>query len=1098
MRLHRLTMTGIGPYAGTETVDFDRFAESGRFLLTGPTGAGKSTIIDAIVFALFGSVADTAGSSKQRLRSTLAAPSDPSEVELVFSTSAGTYRIRRTPEYMRPKRRGTGLTKENTSVRLWRLAATDGEARGEPLTRVDEVGQEMRRVVGLSRDQFTQTVVLPQGRFAQFLRASSAERHELLRDVFGTAVFDALQEELRERGRVLRRGTDAAREALRSRAEVLAPLLPEEPTAEAGGADATGAGSLDGDDADAGTAGPGTETSYDPGTDPSQPDLFSSLAAGRPDAPEEHEERPSPAEELRALVEAAVPDADAISTVGRDAVARADADLVPLAEAVETARVGRADAAGAVEAAVSLQERLDRRARLVAERDALETSAQADAADAERLERARRAASVASAHTALRRAEQGARAEEATARQSLAEAAEGEHDDDALAPVLETALEALEVTAGDRPDGATDGLEAASAALAHAADEARSSSGALRPLAELEAGLTTRATELERGRAELAGREEALSSNREALEARPARQNALESRLQAARTAAAGLDGLRLARTAAEERLGQARTADALEAALGEAVTAVERARDAASSAAATVAKRRGAWIAATAASIVGELEEGAPCPVCGSTEHPAPASPEPGAVTRKQVEAAEKAQRTADDALASAASEHARITRELESARAAAGAASIEDLESALTETEARLTASATTAAEEPALAEALEGFTARTAELRAALDAESAALAAARSRAEAAEEQLQADRSRCEAARGDHPDVAGRMRALTARAAKDDAGATALSRVLAAWAAAGTAAEDLRTALTTAGFETAEAASAAALPPDDLRLLEEGVASVRARRERVEHGLTRDESLASLTGEEVADVDGARARLAEADARQTSAVETVERARAARGRLADAAGAVESSACALEEAVAGAAALAQVVEAVSGQNPESTPLATWVLLERFNDVLVFANNRLAQMSAGRYELVRVDDESGSAGRRDKGLGLGVVDRLAGDGTGVRDPRTLSGGETFYVSLALALALADVVSAEAGGVQMETLFVDEGFGSLDPETLQMVLGELSRLQEGGRTVGIVSHVEELRRQVLDRIEVTRTDNGSTLRVVAP
>lgn len=1052
MKLHRLTMTGIGPYAGTETIDFDRFSESGRFLLTGPTGAGKSTIIDAVVFALYGSVADTAGSSKQRLRSTLAEPGDPSVVELVFSTSAGTYRIRRTPEYMRPKRRGTGLTKENASVRLWRLSAPDGEAQGEPLTRVDEVGQAMRRVIGLSRDQFTQTVVLPQGRFAQFLRASSAERHELLRDVFGTAVFDALQEELRERGRVLRRGTDAAREALRSRAEVLAPLLPDgETAAVAAGSDAT--------------------------------------------IPEE---RTSPAEELRSLVEAAVPDADAISAIGRDAVALADAGLVPLAEALEAVRVERATAAGAVEAAVALQDRLDRRARLIAERDALAASAEADAADAERLERARRASTVTGALTALRRAKQAARGEEASAREQLAAATEREHDDEAVAPALKAADETLASAAEQRPDGAAAGLEAASAALAHAADEARSGAGALRPLAELEAGLTTRATELERGRTEVTRRAEALVSSRKTLEARPAEQAVLETRLQAARAAAAGLDGLRLARAAAEERLTQARTAVALEASLSEAVTAVERARDAASSAAATVSKRRGAWIAATAASIVGELEEGAPCPVCGSTEHPAPASPEPGTVTRKQVEAAEKAQKDADDALATAATEHARITRDLESARAAAGEAGVDELQSALTEADARLTASAATAAEEPGLAEELEGFTARTAKLREALDAESAALAAARSRSEAAQEQLEADRARCEAARGDHPDVAGRMRALTARAAKDDAGATALSRVLAAWAAAGTAAEDLCTALTTAGFETAEAASAAALPPADLRLLEETVAAVRGRRERVEHGLTRDESLASLTGEEVADVDGARAHLAEADARQTSAVETVERARAARGRLADAASGVESAARALEEAVAGAAALAQVVEAVSGQNPESTPLATWVLLERFNDVLVFANNRLAQMSSGRYELVRVDDESGSAGRRDKGLGLGVVDRFSGDGTGVRDPRTLSGGETFYVSLALALALADVVSAEAGGVQMETLFVDEGFGSLDPETLQMVLSELSRLQEGGRTVGIVSHVEELRHQVLDRIEVTKTDKGSTLRLVVP
>ena len=113
----------------------------------------------------------------------------------------------------------------------------------------------------------------------------------------------------------------------------------------------------------------------------------------------------------------------------------------------------------------------------------------------------------------------------------------------------------------------------------------------------------------------------------------------------------------------------------------------------------------------------------------------------------------------------------------------------------------------------------------------------------------------------------------------------------------------------------------------------------------------------------------------------------------------------------------------------------------------------------------------------------------------MGVVDRLGGETT--RDPRTLSGGETFYVSLALALALADVVTTESGGITMETLFVDEGFGSLDPEALQDVLAELSRLRAGGRTVGIVSHVEELRRQIPDQIRVGRDDRGSRLRTIA-
>ena len=225
MRLHTLTMTGIGPYAGTETIDFDRFADSGRFLLTGPTGAGKTTIIDAIVFALYGRVADSDGSSKQRLRSTLVDPTTRSEADLTFSTSAGVYRILRSPEYRRPKKRGTGTTRQNATARLWRLPAPGAGPVGEPVTRLDDVGAEVARIVGLTRDQFTQTVVLPQGRFARFLRATSAERHALLRDVFGTGVFDAIQEQVAERNRSTDRSTQAARQALRARAELAAPLL---------------------------------------------------------------------------------------------------------------------------------------------------------------------------------------------------------------------------------------------------------------------------------------------------------------------------------------------------------------------------------------------------------------------------------------------------------------------------------------------------------------------------------------------------------------------------------------------------------------------------------------------------------------------------------------------------------------------------------------------------------------------------------------------------------------------------------------------------------------------------------------------------------
>src|SRR5450759_1169583 len=138
--------------------------------------------------------------------------------------------------------------------------------------------------------------------------------------------------------------------------------------------------------------------------------------------------------------------------------------------------------------------------------------------------------------------------------------------------------------------------------------------------------------------------------------------------------------------------------------------------------------------------------------------------------------------------------------------------------------------------------------------------------------------------------------------------------------------------------------------------------------------------------------------------------------------------------------------------------------------------------------------MSDGRYELVR-SEEREDVRTRKTGLAMRAADHATGT---ERDPRTLSGGETFYVSLCLALGLADVVTAEAGGIDLGTLFIDEGFGALDAETLDVVLAELGRLREGGRVVGVVSHVDAMKQSIAERVEVRRTQDGtSTLTVRA-
>jgi exonuclease SbcC len=158
---------------------------------------------------------------------------------------------------------------------------------------------------------------------------------------------------------------------------------------------------------------------------------------------------------------------------------------------------------------------------------------------------------------------------------------------------------------------------------------------------------------------------------------------------------------------------------------------------------------------------------------------------------------------------------------------------------------------------------------------------------------------------------------------------------------------------------------------------------------------------------------------------------------------------------------------------------------------LTTYVLRRWFEQVVQAANVRLAAMSAGRYELART--EEAESRRQRTGLTLVVIDRHTGE---ERSPRSLSGGETFYTSLALALGLADVVRAEAGGVELDTLFIDEGFGTLDGQTLDQVMTVIDELRDRGRAVGIVSHVTDLKDRVYERLEVRRLPDGSSAATV--
>ena len=1147
MRIHSLTMTGIGPYAGREHIDFDAVGASGRFLLTGPTGSGKTTIIDAIVFALYGNVADSADSSKERIRSTLVGPHTESVIELVFSTGAGVYRVRRTPTYERAKRRGQGTTTQNGTVKLWRLAEVGGEPLDEPVTRVGDADAEIARAVGLSREQFTQTVVLPQGKFARFLRADSSERQHLLKDVFGTGIYDAIQDALIQASRDRARRVEQAAADLRGQVASLRryPLLTEAPSP----ATATDTGE-EANDADHGA------TRDDPSREAPSGGTQEALPLPMEDAGcEEPEEAdagpaPTPAQALEAAMAGAAPDLVALRRVGAE-VLEVSSNRVTLAETrAEAAGKALTRAQAARDEAQSLHDLLERRRALVEENQRLAERVEQDAADAARLQAAEHASRVrpylVAEQAARRRAQQAVAALAARADQSglahlaeqagvtsagNAENATGSEAHSHGVEVTPTALveplvreaqlqlsaledEPSEARAGAAETGAlspqdsdvaetpvaadaseTDRAEALSPrGLDDLAHQYRREHGQLEALVDLEAGLPVRENASQQREADLQRAAAQLEQRTEKLAERPAQRTALVEKLEAAREARAGLEGLQDRRTRAEERHRAALAVEQLSAQLAQREEACAQAAALAREATERVRTTRLAWISGTAGALAGELTEGEPCPVCGSPTHPSPASADADGATRQQVEAAEEQQRQADEALSGAFRERDACIARLQEAQRASDGMDAPAAKAALDESTTALTVAQAAASSVDELVERLEAFDAGTEQERTALDAARSAQESARSRLEAERETLAQDQRRCLEARGTWPSVTARAAALLVRAKEAEDASEDVDTARTTLAQARSALADLAAALKEEGFTSAAQATAAFMERGAIEALAATVRAAATARERVRLGLEGPQ-IAALSGQEEDRLEDASAELARADAAARQAASLQARTAESHEHLRRAVDGVEQSATAYEEAADSSADLIRVASLARGENEAGTPLATWVLQARFEEVLVFANERLSQMSSGRYELIRVAEETGQRRRR-KGLGLAVVDHLGDERT--RDPRTLSGGETFYVSLSLALALADVVSAESGGVSLETLFIDEGFGTLDADTLQTVMAEIDHLRAGGRTVGIVSHVAELRDQIAERIAVRRVvSGGSTLRVTA-
>lgn len=468
------------------------------------------------------------------------------------------------------------------------------------------------------------------------------------------------------------------------------------------------------------------------------------------------------------------------------------------------------------------------------------------------------------------------------------------------------------------------------------------------------------------------------------------------------------------------------------------------------------------AFLCEQAGVLAQALAPGAPCPVCGSREHPAPAALSGAAVTEQQLEqartAAGTARREAAEASGKAASARAeaetRKARLIQDAQKILGAVSLDGLRGRLTAEIERVKA------EGAALAREVETLEQRARTLKA-CEAELARLdAAGQQRAEALAA-LERTHTACV-----QQQVARRAAVDTLRAQLAFTSRTDAEKAVKQDKAALNALEE--------ALETAESALR-----ERERELAAHTAALETLRRQLPEGVPAD--LAALRAQYQAREDARRALDAVRAARYSrwdTNERLLERLRAQGRALAE-----QERAC---------LTLSRLSDTANGELAGRQKLAfeNYILAFYFDQVVAAANERFHDMTGGQYRLVRRQEASGL--RQQTGLELDVLDYYTGK---QRSVRTLSGGESFQASLSLALGLSDVIQRAAGGVEIDAMFIDEGFGSLDEEALDQAMNILARLTDGQRLVGIISHVAELRSRLDKKIIVTRSRAGSSLRL---
>lgn len=1133
MKLIALKFRGVGPYKGEYAIDFAALTRSHMFLIDGETGAGKTTLLDCVTFALYGSISGNTENKigvgdRNRLRSRfLEASADETYVHLIFEEGGHCYAVRRTPEYERPKQRGDGTTKQNATGKMVRVAndyemafaaltddsavsADAGSTGGlaavdryfdfldEPghtvavASRASEVGKEVVRLLGLDRSQFSKTIMLAQGQFAQFLRMGPEDRTKLVKELFGAEEYEAIQDELDTKRKEFGDKVDGQRAALEERiraarenAERIVERL------ESGRPSVSDSGESDTPD--------GQETSETRG----DAWRWGLNESGAIDEPARNET--DIVEQLQATLRDVEADAQRLLAQTESQVSKADDKLT--------------EAQRRNEAACELRESYEETQSARNRADELKSRKPDIAKQRRQIVQARQAAPI-------------------VAKQAECEAAQAKLDDcNARIADIATALANCESkkTLQQRHQeavAAAAGEEAANKALEIAQTHAENLRKATKAAEQVkQASQKVEACEAAQTKAQ---------QEREALPDAKATASQLEE--IAGKLGARGQ--LEDALTQAKAVLQHAQTAEQLAEQIEAAKSACQAARQARSEAETDVQHAEEALRLAGAARYAEDLDEGQECPVCGSTTHPHLAVRPADVLSEKAVKTLRKqASACADresDAKAALEKLRARLDGEREQSHGLDEAAAeqgvtnaqtaLDGLETLEQQQRALKTRQKQIDAAEKTLTDTHNALAqARTVAQAASDQAETAAKAAEG----ITQESVDAERADAEHKRAEAKAKAQEAETLSKRIAERDALEQQNVSLQAMLKTLNEQRETMKQAvaqlLENSDFADYESASAAALDEDEIERLQSRIddfgkacaatdANLKQACERLTERLETCRKLFAKTLHDIAitDVAGSAdtievaaqllqsldfAALAETQnnasqkrddaisAQQTALDLNKDRAKIA-VQLTKAAQTWQTGMTDFAPVRTMALLATASKDSPSGQK---VSLITFAVTERFRDVLDRANELLKDIHGGVYEL-RLGTHEGRAGGK-TGLPIEVFDRRTERST---EPSTLSGGETFFVSLALALALADVIQAENGGISMETLFIDEGFGSLSDEYLDDVMDVLDGIART-RDIGIISHVGQLKDRVRARVSVSRvSENGeSRLTVMA-